>query len=100
VAIISAALAEQYFPNQDPIGRTFIMRSFTEEPHTIVGVAGDVKTFGLDEDAGLVFYGAVTQYPTWNPMSLVWRSRAPSVDTCARRSGRSIRTCRSRPCRR
>ena len=89
VAIISATLAERYFPNQDAIGRTLIMRSFTEEPHTIVGVAGDVKTFGLDEDAGFVFYGAATQYPTWNPMSLVWRSRAPSVDT-VRASLRSI----------
>jgi putative ABC transport system permease protein len=81
VAIISATLAERYFPDQDPIGRTLIMRSFSEEPHTIVGVAGDVKTFGLDEDAGFVFYGAATQYPTWNPMSLVWRSTVPSVDT-------------------
>ena len=89
VAIISATLAERYFPNQDPIGRTLIMRSFTEEPHTIVGVAGDVKTFGLEEDAGFVFYGAATQYPTWNPMSLVWRSRVPSVDT-VRASLRSI----------
>ena len=89
VAIISATLAHRYFPNQDPMGRTLIMRSFTDQPHTIVGVAGDVKTFGLDEDAGLVFYGAATQYPTWNPMSLVWRSRAPSVDT-VRASLRSI----------
>jgi putative ABC transport system permease protein len=89
VAIISATLAERYFANQDPIGRRLVMRSFTEEPHTIVGVAGDVKTFGLDEDAGMVFYGAATQYPTWNPMSLVWRSRVPSVDT-VRASLRSI----------
>jgi putative ABC transport system permease protein len=89
VAIISATLAERYFPNSDPIGRTLVMRSFTEEPHTIVGVAGDVKTFGLDADAGLVFYGAATQYPAWNPMMLVWRSRAPSVDT-VRASLRSI----------
>ena len=89
VAIISAALAERYFPNQDPIGRKLIMRSFTEEPHTIVGVAGDVKTLGLEADAGFVFYGATTQYPTWNPISLVWRSRAPSVDT-VRASLRSI----------
>lgn len=89
VAIISAALAERYFPNDDPIGRTLIMRSFGEEPHTIVGVAGDVKTFGLDAEAGFVFYGAATQYPTWNPMSLVWRSSAPSIDT-VRASLRSI----------
>ncbi len=89
VAIISATLAERYFPNQDPIGRLLIMRSFGEQPHTIVGVAEDVKTFGLEADAGFVFYGATTQYPTWNPISLVWRSRAPSVDT-VRASLRSI----------
>ena len=81
VAIISAALARQYFPNDDPIGRTLLMRSFTDEPHTIVGVAGDVRTFGLDEDAGFVFYGSAAQYAGWNPMSLVWRSPGPSVDT-------------------
>jgi putative ABC transport system permease protein len=89
VAIISATLAERYFPNQDPIGRTLVMGSFGEAPHTIVGVAGDVKTFGLEAEAGFVFYGAATQYPTWNPMMLVWRSRGPSVDT-VRASLRSI----------
>jgi putative ABC transport system permease protein len=89
VAIISAALAERYFPNQDPIGRTLVMRSFREDPHTIVGVAGDVKTFGLEGEAGFVFYGSATQYPTWNPMTLVWRSKATSVDT-VRASLRSI----------
>ena len=89
VAIISAALAEKYYPNQDPIGRPLIMRSFTDEPHTIVGVAGDVKTFGLETDAGFVFYGPATRYASWNPMMLVWRSRAPSVDT-VRASLRSI----------
>ncbi|HXW08344.1 MAG TPA: ABC transporter permease [Vicinamibacterales bacterium] len=89
VAIISATLAERYFPNQDPIGRTLILGSFGETPHTIVGVAGDVKTFGLEAEAGFVFYGAATQYPAWNPMMLVWRSRAPSVDT-VRASLRSI----------
>ncbi len=90
VAIISAALAAKYFPDQDPIGRALIMRSFGEEPLTIVGVAGDVKTFGLEEDAGLVFYGASPQLATWNGMSLVWRSPdARSIDT-VRASLRSI----------
>lgn len=89
VAIISAALAEKYFPNDDPIGRTLIMRSFSEEPLTIIGVAGDVKTFGFDSDAGFVFYGSSTQLAGWNPMSLVWRSKMPSIDT-VRASLRSI----------
>jgi putative ABC transport system permease protein len=81
VAIISEAIAQRYFPNEDPIGRAIIMRSFGEAPMTIVGVAGDIKTFGLEQDAGMVFYGATTQFAGWNPMSLVWRSRAPSIDT-------------------
>jgi putative ABC transport system permease protein len=82
VAIISAALAAKYFPNDDPIGRSLVMRSFSEKPLTIVGVASDVKTLGLEEDAGLVFYGASPQLPTWNGMSLVWRAQGGgSVDT-------------------
>jgi putative ABC transport system permease protein len=81
VAIISATLAAKYFPNDDPLGRTIVMRSFGEDPLTIVGVAGDVRTFGLDQDAGFVVYGSATQIPGWNPMSLVWRSAAPSIDT-------------------
>jgi putative ABC transport system permease protein len=89
VAIISAALAAKYFPNEDPIGRLLIMRSFGETPHTVVGVAGDVRTFGLDADAGFVFYGSAAQYAGWNPMSLVWRSPLTSADT-VRASLRSV----------
>jgi putative ABC transport system permease protein len=81
VCIISADLAAKYFPNEDPVGRTIIMGSFTDTPHTIVGVARDVRTFGLDQDAGFVLYGSATQYAGWNPMSLVWRSPTPSIDT-------------------
>ena len=66
------------------------MRSFTEDPHTIVGVAGDVRTFGLDEDAGFVFYGSATQYAGWNPMSLVWRSPGSRSADTVRASLRSI----------
>jgi putative ABC transport system permease protein len=84
VAIISAALAQKYFPNQDPIGRTIVMRSFGDQEQTIIGVAGDVKSFGLDQDAGFVFYGSASQYTGWNPMTLVWRAAgdaAVSIDT-------------------
>jgi putative ABC transport system permease protein len=89
VAILSAALAAKYFPNEEPIGRTIIMRSFGEDPLTIVGVAGDVKTFGLDEDAGFVLYGSAMQLASWNPISLVWRSQSSSIDQ-VRASLRSI----------
>jgi putative ABC transport system permease protein len=80
VCIISEGLAAKYFPNEEPLGRLIIMGSFGDTPHTIVGVAGDVRTFGLDQDAGFVLYGSATQYAGWNPMSLVWRSPTTSVD--------------------
>ncbi|HUQ89747.1 MAG TPA: ABC transporter permease [Vicinamibacterales bacterium] len=89
VAIISAAIAAKYFPNEDPIGRPIIMGSFSEQPHTIIGVAGDVRTFGLDQDAGFVFYGSTSQYTGWNPMTLVWRAQGPALDA-VRASVRSL----------
>jgi putative ABC transport system permease protein len=95
VAIISAALAKKYFPNDDPIGRTLLMRSFTEDPHTIVGVAGDVRTFGLDADAGFVFYGSATQYAGWNPMMLVWRPAPTKPSGEVGSPGRSADTVRA-----
>jgi len=89
VAIISQAIADRYFPNQDPIGRAITMTSFGNEPSTIVGVAGDVRTLGLDAAPGFVFYGSAGQYTGWNPMTLVWRSQTPSIDT-VRASVRSL----------
>ena len=46
VAIISRALAERYFPNEDPIGKK--LKFFGDEPWTIVGVAQNVKHRALD----------------------------------------------------
>jgi putative ABC transport system permease protein len=93
VAIISATLAKKYFPHDDPLGRTLLISSFGQDPHTIVGVAGDVRTFGLDADAGFVFYGSATQYAGWNPMMLVWRhaSTERSRDVGPVRSADTVR---------
>lgn len=45
VAIVSQSFAERYWPNEDPIGRTFEAR---DELRTVVGIAGDVKVRGLE----------------------------------------------------
>jgi putative ABC transport system permease protein len=74
VTIISESMARRYWPNEDPIGRPVILHSFGEKPHTIIGVAGDVRSFGLDTDVGPMVYASAIAYPGWNPMSLVVRS--------------------------
>ena len=74
VTIVSESMARRYWPGEDPIGRPVILRSFGKDPHTIIGIAGDVRSFGLDTDVGPMVYGSAMAYPGWNPMSLVVRS--------------------------
>ena len=50
VGVIDENFARTYFPNQDPIGRR-IHLEHKDLPIEIVGVAGHVKQWGLDEDA-------------------------------------------------
>jgi putative ABC transport system permease protein len=45
VAVVSESFVQRYWPNADPIGRTFEMRAQTR---TVVGVVGDIKVRGLE----------------------------------------------------
>ena len=43
VVVINSALARQFFPNDDPIGRRIQFDLLDDQPREIVGVAGDVR---------------------------------------------------------
>jgi ABC-type antimicrobial peptide transport system permease subunit len=75
VSIINQRFAEQYFPNQNPVGKRFIFPgpSYSE----IVGVVGDVKYHSLDEKAELDFYTDYAQ-STQESLNLLLRSNANS----------------------
>ena len=45
VAVVSASLAQHFWPNQDPIGKHF---SIDEPQITIVGIVGDVHAASLE----------------------------------------------------
>lgn len=64
VTVIDESLAERYFPGQDPIGRS-IVDDFIGKPATIVGVAGHVKQWGLEDKNNLhaEFYIPFMQIP-------------------------------------
>jgi putative ABC transport system permease protein len=78
VGIANEAMIRQYFQNEDPIGkRVRWARNPQVEWITIVGVAGDVKHFGLDlpEQPGL--YTPYTQISPWKRWtSIVARTQA------------------------
>ncbi len=64
VMVINEAMARQFWPNQNPIGKRVTMKDWGP-PLTgeIVGVVGDVKTNGLDETVGPMIYWPHFQFP-------------------------------------
>jgi putative ABC transport system permease protein len=60
VAVVSESFAKQFWPNEDPIGRTFVSR---EETRTVVGIVGDVKVRGLERANEPQLYVSAGQVP-------------------------------------
>jgi len=65
VVIINEALARQYLPNQDPIGRrlTFNSRDGRTIWREVVGVVGDVRHMALDGELRPEIYFPFMQFP-------------------------------------
>lgn len=83
VGIVNQATVRQYFPNRNAIGSRFRWAD-DETPHwiTIVGVAADVKHFGLDQPDEPAVYTLYAQAPKWKRwMNLVVDSRIPPKET-------------------
>ncbi len=83
VAIINDAVARRYWPQEDPLGK-HITIDFEREPREIVGVVGNVRHLGMDQQEPLQVYiphsqrGGAAMYlvvrTTSDPLNL-----APSV---------------------
>jgi putative ABC transport system permease protein len=55
VVIINETLARLYYPNEDPVGKR-LLRPDGTNPSQIIGVVGDVKHFGLEDEAEAYLY--------------------------------------------
>jgi putative ABC transport system permease protein len=81
VAVISEAFAQMYFPNQDPVGKHLV---FGFPPNTnvtreIVGIVGDVRDVGLQQEPGPMMYVPFAQEPFWGGAVVTKTTLAPST---------------------
>ncbi|MEJ7810827.1 MAG: ABC transporter permease [Gemmatimonadaceae bacterium] len=65
VAVISAALAKERWPGDDPLGKTIQFGNMDGDlrPFTIVGVVGDVREASLASEPRPTFYASYRQRP-------------------------------------
>jgi predicted permease len=73
VAVISESMAKRMFPNEDPIGKRIHVTNGPTVFREIVGIVGDVKQYGLDQDTTLQTYEPYTQQP-FSFMTLIVRT--------------------------
>jgi putative ABC transport system permease protein len=79
VAVVSTALAQQYWPNQDPIGKQFAINA---PLITIVGVVGDVHAAALDQPPQPTVYVPYRQ-DAFPYMTFVVKAAAPQTAVAA-----------------
>ena len=65
-AVVSAAFANRFWPNENPIGRGVRCCNATPPYYRITGVTGPVRTHGLDRPPGQVVYFPVIPFDS-NP---------------------------------
>ena len=76
VAVINEAMANRFWPGEDPIGRR--IRILFSPPVTIVGIVGDVRHHGLSLDPAPEIYLSHTQEPSSMLTMVVRTSGDPS----------------------
>ena len=97
VVVVNEALVKEAFKNEDPIGKRLIigrgvMREFADEPEReIIGVVGDVRDNGLNQNPGPKMYIPQPQVPDEvnalnvriTPVAWVIRTRVPPLSVSA-----------------
>lgn len=78
VVIIGKTIADRLFAGRDPVGRKLRYASIQVDPITIVGVVGDVKITGLDEEIRPVLYYPLRQSGGFNANLVVRTNTEPT----------------------
>lgn len=75
--LINRAMAEKFWPEKDPIGRRFGQGSDTSKWYEVVGVIGNIRSYGLASSTPYEFYRTIEQSPL-NALTVVIRTRGES----------------------
>ena len=86
--LVNQAMADKFWPNEDPIGKRFGQGSDTKQYWTVVGVIGNMRSFGLAARTPFEFYRTTDQVAV-NAMTVVIRSNGVDPATLVP-SARSI----------
>jgi predicted permease len=68
--VVSQSMARKLWPGREAIGQCVRVGADTMPCTTVVGIAADIKTADLSDDAGLLFYTSIDQlgpFPFWRP---------------------------------
>jgi len=81
VGIVNEAMAKQYWPNQDPIGRHFKIGSDPAHTITVVGVAKDSRYQGVRGTINPYFYMPFAQHYAINSLEVLQVRTAGAPET-------------------
>ena len=73
--LINQAMADKFWPGQDPIGRRFGQGSDRTKWYEVVGVIGSIRSLGLTRSSPFEFYRTIDQ-ASFGSMAVVIRTRA------------------------
>jgi predicted permease len=76
-AVVSEAFVRKYWPNEDPIGQTIQFGNMDSDLRLlhVVGVAGDVRDYGVDRSVYPTVYANALQRPPASSLSVVVRTQ-------------------------
>jgi putative ABC transport system permease protein len=78
--LINQAMADKFWPGKNPIGKRFGQGTDTSKWYEVVGVVGNVRSFGLAQVTPFEFYQSVEENPV-PAMTVVLRTRADDPTT-------------------
>lgn len=91
VVIVNEALAEQAWPGRSALGRRIVVPWGEDEEMEVVGVVGNVRQRGVEEQGQPGLYRPHAQFPGFRSMTLVARTAAGNEEAVVRSLAERVR---------